>query len=157
MNNVEIGEIFRNIADLLEIKGENPFKVRAYRRVVRSIEELTVPIEELALQDRLDQIPGAGDAIKKKLIELVNTGRLDYYEKLKIEVPEGVIELLAVPGIGPKTAAMLVKDAGIASEAELKIALESGRELAHIGRRTREKILQGIQSNRRSGNINVNA
>jgi DNA polymerase (family 10) len=157
MTNSEICEVFKNIADLLDIKGENPFKVRAYRRVVTSIEELTVSIEQLAREDRLNEIPGAGDAIRKKLIELVNTGRLEYYEKLKAEFPAGVMELLAVPGVGPKTAEMLVKDAGITSVAALEKALEDGKELTHIVGKTREKILQGIKDLRSSGRIKLHA
>ncbi len=157
MTNSEICKVFRDIADLLDIKGENPFKVRAYRRVVTSIEELTVPVSQLALENRLDEIPGAGEAIKKKLIELVNTGHLEYYEKLKAEFPDGVMELLAVPGVGPKTAEMLVKDAGITSVDALEAALEAGKDLPHIGGKTREKILQGIRDMKNAGRIKLHA
>ena len=148
MTNQQIIEVFKSIADLLDIMGENPFKVRAYRRVVSSIEELTVPVEELAREDRLNEIPGAGDAIRKKIIEMVNTGRLEYYEKLKAEFPAGVMELLAVPGVGPKTAEMLVKD-GITSVDALGKALESGKEIPHVVGKTREKIVQGIGPEKR--------
>lgn len=151
MTNSEICKVFRDIADLLDIKGENPFKVRAYRRVVSSIEELTVPVSQLALENRLDEIPGAGEAIKKKLIELVNTGHLEYYEKLKAEFPDGVMELLAVPGVGPKTAEMLVKDMQITSVDALEAALEAGKDLPHIGDKTREKILEGIREMKSAG------
>lgn len=157
MTNQEIIEVFKNIADLLDIKGENPFKVRAYRRVVTSIEELTVPVEELAREDRLDEIPGAGDAIRKKLIELVNTGRLEYYEKLKAEFPAGVMELLRVPGVGPKTAEMLLKEAGITSVDALEAALKAGKEMPHIGGKTREKILQGIKDLKSGGRVKFHA
>ena len=157
MTNSEICKVFRDIADLLDIKGENPFKVRAYRRVVTSIEELTVPVSDLVVQGKLDEIPGAGEAIRKKLIELVNTGRLEYYEKLKAEFPPGVMELLAVPGVGPKTAEMLVKEAGITSIDALEAALETGKEFPHIAGKTREKILQGIQDLRSTGRIKLHA
>jgi DNA polymerase (family 10) len=151
MTNSDICKVFRDIADLLDIKGENPFKVRAYRRVVTSIEELAVPITQLALENRLDEIPGAGEAIRKKIIELVNTGHLEYYEKLKAEFPDGVMELLAVPGVGPKTAEMLIKDMQITSVDALEKALGSGKELPHIGEKTREKILQGIRDMKNAG------
>jgi len=90
VKNSEIAKVFQDIADLLELKGENPFKIRAYQRVVRSIEYLPVEVEQLVKEDRLKEIPGAGEAIIKKITELVTTGRLDYYEKLKTEFPEEV-------------------------------------------------------------------
>jgi len=89
MKNTEIAQVFQDIADLLELKGENPFKIRAYQKVVRSIEHLPVEVEQLVAEDRLKQIPGAGEAITKKITELVTTGHLGYYESLKAEFPEG--------------------------------------------------------------------
>jgi len=88
MNNSEIAEIFQDIAVLLELKGENPFKIRAYQKVARSIKQLTVEVEQLVTEGRLKEVPGVGEAITKKITELVNAGRLDYYEKLKAEFPE---------------------------------------------------------------------
>ena len=90
MNNKEIARVFTDIADLLELKKENPFKIRAYRRAVRSIEHLPVELEQLVAQDKLREVPGVGEAIAKKITELVTTGHLDYYEKLKSEFPESV-------------------------------------------------------------------
>src|SRR4030042_6657450 len=100
MNNKQIAKVFEDIADLLELKGENPFKIRAYQKVVRSIEHLPVEIEQLVREDRLGEVPGVGEAISQKLTELVTTGKLDYYEKLKAEFPEGNSTLLSVPGVG---------------------------------------------------------
>ena len=88
MKNSEIAGVFEDIADLLERKKENPFKIRAYRKVARSIEELPVEVEQLAADGRLKEIPGVGEAIIKKLTELVTTGKLDYYERLKAEFAE---------------------------------------------------------------------
>jgi len=88
MKNAEISAIFTDIADRLELKKENIFKVRAYRKVAQSIEQLPVEVEQLAKEDRLKEIPGAGEAITKKLTELITTGRLEYYEKLKAESPQ---------------------------------------------------------------------
>ena len=85
MKNHEVARIFGDIADLLELKGENPFKIRAYQRVARSIEHLPVAVEQLVKEDRLGEVQGVGEAITRKITELVTTGHLDYYEKLKAE------------------------------------------------------------------------
>ncbi|MFC2007494.1 hypothetical protein ACFLVB_02730 [Chloroflexota bacterium] len=90
MDNSEIAIIFRDIADLLERKKENVFKIRAYRKAAGSIEELTVDIGRLMSEDRLKEIPGAGEAITKKITELATTGKLDYYERLKAEFTESI-------------------------------------------------------------------
>ena len=89
MKNSEIARVFQDIANLLEAKGENQFKIRAYQKVVRSIERLPVEVEQLVKEDRLKEVPGVGDAITMKITELVTTGRLGYYEQLKSEFPEG--------------------------------------------------------------------
>jgi DNA polymerase (family 10) len=88
MNNKEIARVFQDIADLLELKGENPFKIRAYQKAARSIEHLPVEVEGLVAEDKLREIPGVGEAITKKITELVTTDKLDYYEKLKAEFPK---------------------------------------------------------------------
>jgi DNA polymerase (family 10) len=90
MNNTEIARVFQGIAYLLKSKKDNIFKIRAYERVAKSIEQLPIEVEQLAREGRLKEIPGVGEAITKKLTELVTTGRLEYYEKLKAEFPEGV-------------------------------------------------------------------
>ena len=89
MNNKEVARVFQDIADLLELKGENPFKIRAYQKVVRSIEHLSVEVEQLVAEDRLKEIPGVGEAITRMITELVTTGHLGYYEELRAEFPEG--------------------------------------------------------------------
>jgi len=88
MKNSEIAAIFDDIAEMLSLKKDNIFKIRAYRKVARSIEQLPLEVEQLARENRLREIPGAGEAITKKLTELVNTGKLAYYEKLKAEFQE---------------------------------------------------------------------
>ena len=85
MKNSEIAGVFQDIADRLERKKENVFKIRAYRKVAQAIEELPVAVEQLVAEDRLKEIPGAGEAITRKITELVTTGRLEYYEKLKAD------------------------------------------------------------------------
>jgi DNA polymerase (family 10) len=88
MKNAEIAAIFEDIAHRLELKKDNIFKIRAYRKVAHSIEQLPVEVEQLVREDRLREIPGAGEAITKKLTELITTGKLQYYEKLKSESPQ---------------------------------------------------------------------
>jgi DNA polymerase (family X) len=88
MTNAELSAIFADIAAILRLKKENIFKIRAYEKVARSISELNVPVSQLVKENRLKEIPGAGEAIIKKLTELDATGRLAFYEKLKAEFPE---------------------------------------------------------------------
>lgn len=90
MTNAEIAVVFRDIADLLEKKKENWFKIRAYRKAADSIEGLSVPVEQMVTENRLKKISGVGEAITKKVTELVTTGSLEYYEKLKAELREGI-------------------------------------------------------------------
>jgi DNA polymerase (family 10) len=89
MTNAEIAKVFLDIAELLKLKKDNIFKIRAYEKAARSIEELAVPVQKLAAEGRLGEIPGVGEAITKKITELVTTGRLAYYERLKAELQEG--------------------------------------------------------------------
>jgi DNA polymerase (family 10) len=88
MNNAEISFIFSDIAAMLRLKKDNIFKIRAYEKVARSISELKEPVAKLVAEDRLKEIPGAGEAITKKIIVLVNTGKLAFYDKLRAEFPE---------------------------------------------------------------------
>jgi len=151
MGNKEIVKVFQDIADLLELKGENQFKIRAYQKVVRSIEHLPVEIEQLVAEDRLKEIPGVGEAITKKITELVTTGRLEFYEKLKAEFPEGISTLLDLPGIGPKTAMLLATELDIKSIDELEAAIVGGKvaSLPRMGDKTVDNILHQIQALRR--------
>jgi len=88
MNNAEIAAVFEDIARLLKLKKENIFKIRAYQKVASSIKELPVEVEKLVAEGRLREVPGVGEAITKKITELVNTGKLGFYEKLKAEFSE---------------------------------------------------------------------
>ncbi len=88
MNNSEIAQVFLEIAELLKLKKDNIFKIRAYEKAARAIGELEMDVGQLVAEDRLKEIPGVGEAINKKVIELVNTGKLDFYERLKAEFPE---------------------------------------------------------------------
>ena len=88
MNNSEIAAVFTDIADLLKLKKDNIFKIRAYERVAKAIEQLPAEVEQMVREGRLREIPGVGEAIAKKLTELVTSGRLEYYEKLRAEMAE---------------------------------------------------------------------
>jgi len=92
MKNSEVARVFQDIADLMELKEENVFKIRAYQKAVRSIEHLPVEVEQLVKEDKLREGPGVGEAIAKKITELVTTGRLDFYEKLNAELAEVKID-----------------------------------------------------------------
>jgi DNA polymerase (family 10) len=148
MTNTEIAEVFSDIADLLELKGENPFKVRAYRKAVLSIKDLPVEVEQLVNENRLKEIPGVGEAIARKIVELVTTGSLRFYDKLRAEFPEGIKDLLNIPGVGPRTAMLLYTGLGIKSVDELEAAILDGRvaRLPHMGEKTAENILRQIQA-----------
>jgi len=88
VKNSEIARVFQDIADLLKVKKDNTFKIRAYQKAADSMEQLSVDVEQLVKEDRLKEIPGVGEAINKKINELVTTGYLEYYEKLKAELAE---------------------------------------------------------------------
>ncbi len=148
MKNSEIAAVFADIADLLEMKGENPFKVRAYQRAARTIELLPRELEAMLEQgEDITAIPGIGEAIARKTGELIGTGRLAFYEDLKSTFPQGITRLLEVPSIGPKTARKLA-DSGISSIEDLEKAVLDGSiaQIAGLGSRTADNILQQIQA-----------
>jgi len=152
MKNTAIAKVFQDMADLLELKGENPFKIRAYQRAARTIEHLPKEIEIMLEEgEDLQTIPGVGEAIAKKSTKLVRTGKLRVYEELKAEFPEGITTLLEIPGIGPKTAKRLSTELGIKSVDDLEQAIKDGRvaSLFRLGDKTADNILQQIQALRR--------
>ena len=152
MKNSDVATIFQDVADLLEIKGENVFKIRAYQKAARAIDhyprELKIMIEE---GEDPRNILGVGEAIAKKTVELITTGKLDYYENLKAELPQGITNLLAIPGIGPKTAKKLSSELGISSVDELESAVNEGQvaRLFGLGEKTADSILHQIRALRR--------
>ncbi|MBI2864075.1 MAG: DNA polymerase/3'-5' exonuclease PolX [Chloroflexi bacterium] len=151
MDNSTMAAIFADIADLLEIKGENAFKVRAYRRAGESIGHLAEDVAQVMHEGRLTDISGVGEGIARRIQELLMTGRLAYLEELRAEFPEGVRRLLEVPGIGPKTAGRLSKELGIGSFDGLETAIADGRvaALPRLGAKTAERLLAAIQATKR--------
>ncbi|MBN1281077.1 MAG: DNA polymerase/3'-5' exonuclease PolX [Candidatus Thermoplasmatota archaeon] len=147
MKNQVVAEIFNTIADLLDVKGEVFFKTRAYRMAAQTIVTLDEDIEKIANQGRLQTIPGVGAALAEKIKEIVTTGKLKYLERLKKEIPAGVLDLLSIQGLGPRKVAALYKNRGITSIAALKQAASSGqlRDLEGFGEITERNILRGIQ------------
>ncbi|AFV11554.1 DNA polymerase/3'-5' exonuclease PolX [Thermacetogenium phaeum DSM 12270] len=147
MNKWEIAQIFYEIADLLDILGENPFKARAYRKAAHILESTLLDIAELSTEGRLQEVPGIGDALAKKIKELVETGRLNYYEELKERIPPSTRQLLMIPGVGVKTARLLFRELNITSLEELEEAAREQRlqGLPGIGEKTKEAILQGLK------------
>ncbi len=148
MNNQEIAQVFANIADLLEIKGEVVYKVLAYRRAAESLREYSRDISTVWKEGGLRQIPGVGEAIAEKIDQLLSTGKLNLYEKLRGELPEGLVEVLSVPDVGPKKVAMFWKKLGVTNVAELEAAARGGklRDLPGMGEKSEVKILAGIES-----------
>jgi DNA polymerase (family 10) len=147
MKNQFVADTLYMIADLLDLKGEVFFKTRAYRIAAQVIEALDEDIERLVNQGTLESIPGVGEALAKKITELVKTNKLEYLERLKKEIPTGLLDLLGIPGLGPKKVSALYKNLGITSIQNLKKAASNGelRTLEGFGEITERNILRGIQ------------
>ena len=121
MNKEQVANVLVEIGVLLELKGENPFKTRAYVNAARTLEGLTEPLGKLVEEERLGDIKGIGDALQQKITELVTTGKLKYYDDLKASVPPGLVEMLGIPGVGPKKVKALHDKLGIESIEQLEM------------------------------------
>lgn len=146
--NEEVGRLFENIADLLEIKGDQAYRINAYRNAARSIASHREDVEDLYLEGRLREIRGVGEAIEKKIIEYMGTGKLEFYERLKAEFPPGLVALLEVPGLGPRRARLIYQELGITTLAQLEEAARSQRlrGLAGLGEKTELTLLQELEA-----------
>jgi DNA polymerase (family 10) len=154
MNNRQVANIFAEMADILDIQGESYHRVRAYRRAAENVAALGQPLEEVWRADELEAIPGIGKTLSAKIDELMRTGRLEAYERLKREVPEGVVAMLQVTGVGPRSAAQFWKELGITSVEELEQAARAGRlrELHGFGAKSEQNVIDGIEAlKRRTG------
>ena len=149
MTKNEIADVLAEIGTLMELKGENPFKVRAYSTGARAIEALERDeFEKLVGEGRLQSVKGIGEALAAKIAELHSTGRLEFLDKLKASIEPGLVEMLKIPGLGPKKIAALWRELKVTSIAELQAACKDGRvaALAGFGEKTQEKILTGIRN-----------
>lgn len=148
MDKATVARIFDEIAVFLELRGENPFKVRAYQSASRAIEALEVDLGELVESGEIDKVPGLGKALVEKVAALVMTGRLKFYDDLKASIPPGLIEMLEVPGLGPKKIKAIHDKLEISTLPELVKACEEGRvaELPGFGAKTQKKIIEGIRN-----------
>src|SRR2546423_2289177 len=107
--------MLNRVADLLEIRGENFFKIRAYREAVRQLDNLTTEVEDMIREGHLKDVPGIGEAIEKKIVEYVTTGQLEFLTRLEAEVPPALLEITRVPGLWPRTAKDIYASLGILS------------------------------------------
>lgn len=146
MDKNQIAEAMEEIAVLLELKGDNPFKIRAYHNAARCFEGLSENLETLVKEDRLQELPGIGKDLAEKVKELAKTGKLKYLEELRALFPPGLTDLLKIPGLGPKKVKALYEKLGIHSVGELEYACKENRllDLAGFGAKTQANILKGI-------------
>lgn len=144
--NKDVCELFDAIADLMEILGEDRFRILAYRRASQALQAVDMPLYQIFARDRLQKIEGLSKGMAEKVAELFVTGDVEYYSRLQERMPVGVRELLRVPHIGPRTAGRLYNDLGIAGLTDLQIALEQGQlgKIKGIGDRTLAGIRDGI-------------
>jgi DNA polymerase (family 10) len=150
MDKDKVADILVEIGTLLELKGENPFKTRAYGNAARTLSGLHEPLEKLVAEKRLGEVKGIGEALEQKITELVETGRLKYYEDLKASLPIGLTEMLEISGLGPKKIQALNKKLGVDSVESLEAACRAGKVAAldGFGEKTQTNILEGIERKR---------
>ena len=149
MHNEAIARKFHRLAALMEIRGDDPFRLRSYRNAAEAIEVWPTPLKEIAEAEGvagLQTIPGVGKAIAGKVIELIERGTFDAWDRLVAETPETILDLIELPGIGPKTAALLHKKYNVSSRDELKrFVAEGGLEIVDgIGPKTAERIKEAL-------------
>ncbi len=151
MENIEIARRLEELADLLEIQGANPFRIRAYRNAIRTIGGLTRPLQEVADEDGLTDLPGIGKDIAASIRELLDTGRLSVLDEITAEVPRELATLTRLDGVGPKKARKLWKELDVTTPDELEAAAKEGRvaALAGFGKKSVEKILRSIEDFRK--------
>lgn len=151
VTNRDVAAIFADMGDRLDIQGENRYRVLAYRRAAENIAALGQPLEEIWQAGGLEDIPGVGATLAEKIDELMRTGHLEAYDKLRAQVPDGVVAMLDIQDIGPRKAALFWQELGIMSIDGLEEAARQGRlrTLHGMGARSERKVLEGIESFRR--------
>jgi DNA polymerase (family X) len=150
MTNDEIAKVFRRLADLMELGEDNPFKIRAYRTAAETIEDTTTPLAEMASEggvSRLRELPGVGEAISRKIVELIETGSFKAYEEIKAKIPETTLDLLRVEGIGLKTLQILYQRFQITNLDNFAKFVEGGglHSVPHLGEKTQERIRASLK------------
>ncbi len=150
MNKDQVAQVLTEVAVLLDLKGENPFKSGAYVNAARALEGMGEPFEKVVAENRLAEVKGIGESIAKKISELITTGKLQYYEELKATTPPGLLEMLQIPGLGPKKIKALNEQLGIKTVAELEAACREGKvaALKGFGEKTALNICEGIERRR---------
>ena len=150
MKNVEIARIFNKIGDLLEINGDNTFRIRVYRRAAQNLESIAEDLSIIAERGDLNEIPGIGKDLSKKIREYLENGSMVYYEELKKEIPEGLLDLMSIQGVGPKKAKLFYDTFGIESLDRLEEMAHSHKlqGLPGIKAKTEENIIRGIALHR---------
>jgi len=148
MTKTEIVEVFEGIADIMQIKGEEPRRFQMYRRIAGILDSLQEDIGLMYEQGKLMELPGIGHSTVKKIGELIGTGQCEYYEELKVSIPAGVMDLMSISGVGPATAARLYQELGIDSLESLQEALDTQklRQLKRMGKKTEEKLKAGLEA-----------
>lgn len=149
MDNGSIARRFSRLAALMEVRGDDPFRLRSYRNAAEALETWPTPLSQIAAEEGLaglQSIPGVGKAIAGKIMELLDRGTFDVWERLVAETPESVLDLLEVPGIGPKTAALLHQKFNVSSRDELKKFVAGGGLglVGGIGPKTAERIKESL-------------
>jgi DNA polymerase (family 10) len=160
MDNPEIARVFEEIADILEIQGENPFRIRSYRNAALVIEGLAVSLKNILAEDekKLETIPGIGTSIREKVVEMLTTGKCKFHDELLKKLPPGLLDLLKVTGVGPKKVALIYNKVGVSTVEELEKAAKAHKlcELPGMGEKSEQKILKGVQEFKRvSGRFNI--
>ena len=147
MTNDEIGEVFRNIGNLLQIKGDDSFRARIYDRAAETIDELSVDLHKLAEEGTLRSIPGIGEAIEGKIIEMLETERCRFYDNLIQEMGPDVLDLIAIRGVGVKTAGRFYNELGVKSLTDLRAAIDADRltQMKRMGAKTIASIDEGLR------------
>jgi len=157
MNNREIAELFEKVAYLLEIRGDNIHRILSYRRAGETIRDVSQDLSELHEAGQLTSISGIGKTLAEKIAEMLETGRLEFYERLVVEIPESILDLMRVEGLGAKRVKLFYDKLGITTLDGLQEAAENGRlrELPKMGAKSEAKILKAIESLKKHGDGRV--
>ncbi len=150
MDKEQVATVLVNIATLLELKGENPFKARAYTNAARALEGLSEPLDKVIAEERLGEVEGIGESIQKKISELATTGKLAYYDELRAATPPGLVLMLDIPGLGPKKIKAIHDQLGVETIEQLEQACKEGKvaKLKGFGEKTQANICDGINRQR---------